>query len=547
MKRTTLIHMVSLLMAVLMCASPVSVMASSGIRESAGQETAGLGSADGSRQITLEGTFDYGSAEAVLELLNAQRAQQGEAALNASSSLTEAAMTRAAELSVCFSHTRPDGSGFYTACSDAWGENIAAGQTSARDVFGAWMKSVPHQENMLNAEWTAAGIGCFEHNGIRYWVQEFGYGGDGSLGSGSRQETVTIDVCADTAESWQGDKSLSAALSVAAGGSGSRRLKVANASSSASWLSFIPAASEVVWYSDNPEVLSVGTDGYYQGVSGGQTEMKAYLPSAGITFSFPVTVTGTLQLSDSEASSPTAAFVTRLYELVLNRKPDATGLQFWTRRLLNGRGTAADTAAGFVLSSEMQSRGLSDSDYVTVMYRTLLNREPDAGGLAGWVSCLTGGLSRKYIIQGFTASEEFTQLCAGYGVSRGSYASDDIRDAHQQAAAFAVRMYTKCLGRNFDEAGLVSWVTQLVAGTCSGSDITKGFFFSQEYSTAGHDGASFVRTAYRTILGREAEAAGLAHWTSALSAGSSQAEILDGFLQSAEFAELCGQYGINAF
>ena len=43
-----------------------------------------------------------------------------------------------------------------------------------------------------------------------------------------------------------------------------------------------------------------------------------------------------------------------------------------------------------------------DPDFVTSLYR-----EPDAGGLAGWVSQLQAGMSREEIRQGFLASEEY--------------------------------------------------------------------------------------------------------------------------------------------
>lgn len=49
----------------------------------------------------------------------------------------------------------------------------------------------------------------------------------------------------------------------------------------------------------------------------------------------------------------------------------------------------------------------SDREFVTGLYRDLLGREPDAGGLAGWVSQLQAGMSREEVRQGFLASEEY--------------------------------------------------------------------------------------------------------------------------------------------
>ena len=49
----------------------------------------------------------------------------------------------------------------------------------------------------------------------------------------------------------------------------------------------------------------------------------------------------------------------------------------------------------------------SDQDYVTSLYRDLLGREPDAGGLNGWVAALRDGMSREDVRQGFLGSEEY--------------------------------------------------------------------------------------------------------------------------------------------
>ena len=94
--------------------------------------------------------------------------------------LEKAAMQRAMEIALNFSHTRPDGTSCFTAYSyTSAGENIAAGYTTAKSVFKAWKESDQkyagqgHRRNMLNANVTAIGIGHVYVNGYHYWVQEF--------------------------------------------------------------------------------------------------------------------------------------------------------------------------------------------------------------------------------------------------------------------------------------------------------------------------------------------------------------------------------------
>lgn len=61
---------------------------------------------------------------------------------------------------------------------NAWGENVAVGQTSPEQVVAEWMASPGHRANILNASYTHIGVGYGVNNAGRpYWAQEFGVGG----------------------------------------------------------------------------------------------------------------------------------------------------------------------------------------------------------------------------------------------------------------------------------------------------------------------------------------------------------------------------------
>ena len=86
---------------------------------------------------------------------------------------------RAKESAQSFSHTRPNGSSFSTALTEAGvsyrtaGENIAYGQSTPQQVMNAWMKSSGHRANILNANYTTIGVGYTVINGTAYWAQLF--------------------------------------------------------------------------------------------------------------------------------------------------------------------------------------------------------------------------------------------------------------------------------------------------------------------------------------------------------------------------------------
>ena len=118
----------------------------------------------------------------MLKQVNAQRAKNGQSALTLNQSLCASARVRAAEIAKdgCFSHTRPDGSGCFTAISGVSyrtaGENIAMGTWGyygVDEIMDGWMNSEGHRANILNGDFSEVGFGCVVVNGNGYWVQMF--------------------------------------------------------------------------------------------------------------------------------------------------------------------------------------------------------------------------------------------------------------------------------------------------------------------------------------------------------------------------------------
>lgn len=128
----------------------------------------------GSKGVKVAGTALNQEAIDVISRLNTERAAYGLAPLKYDQKLTDAAMIRAAEATVVWSHTRPDGSMMKTVCDTAKGENLAYGQKDSEAVINAWMVSRGHKTNMLRGRYTKIGVAALEVNGVIYWVQLFG-------------------------------------------------------------------------------------------------------------------------------------------------------------------------------------------------------------------------------------------------------------------------------------------------------------------------------------------------------------------------------------
>lgn len=238
------------------------------------------------------------------------------------------------------------------------------------------------------------------------------------------------------------------------------------------------------------------------------------------------------------------AFVTRLYSTCLGRTPDAGGLTHWHDLLFERTSTGAQVARGFVFSKEYLAKNTSDEAYVTMLYRTFLNREPDAGGKAHWLELLDNGVSREYVFRGFAQSVEYTNICNSYGIIRGEVQLTQERDQNPRLTAYVNRMYTQALGRKGEEAGLNHWCKTIQLGVRSPESVAEAFILSEEFKRKNLNDEEYIKVLYRAFMGREYDKAGLEHWKGELKRGCSREEILHRFATSAEFRGIQSSFGL---
>ncbi|MBQ3431126.1 CAP domain-containing protein [Candidatus Saccharibacteria bacterium] len=119
----------------------------------------------------------------VFSLVNEEREKNGLSPLSWGTTCEAGAAVRARELMASYSHTRPDGSSWETACpipeSGGWsGENLMAGNAavSPASVVTAWMNSPDHRANILNENFTHLSVGFIFDPDTQYktyWSQFF--------------------------------------------------------------------------------------------------------------------------------------------------------------------------------------------------------------------------------------------------------------------------------------------------------------------------------------------------------------------------------------
>ena len=133
-------------------------------------------------------------ARQVLEETNKVRAKYNSAPLVLHPTMQKAAMARAKELSVKFSHTRPNGRpghliGPEFGVAGIFAENIAMGQGSPKEVVADWESSSGHLVSMIDDTAKTLGVGFYKgDDGVAYWCQLFA--GDGI----ETTATITFDA-----------------------------------------------------------------------------------------------------------------------------------------------------------------------------------------------------------------------------------------------------------------------------------------------------------------------------------------------------------------
>ena len=238
-------------------------------------------------------------------------------------------------------------------------------------------------------------------------------------------------------------------------------------------------------------------------------------------------------------------FVERCYTVTLGRGSDPEGFAYWKGQLLNGQAVGVHVACGFLFSPEYTQKQKGDSAYVRDLYMLFMGRDPDDSGYNYWMNLLDEGKSREEVFAGFANSPEFYEICDSYGITAGRWFIGYDRFQVNDVNLFVERLYKVCFGRRSDIGGQEHWVGQLIKKQITGSECARSFIQSTEYEKLGLSDADYVENLYIALMGRASDAGGKANWLNCLANGMTRDEVFEGFVNSAEFDNICKQYNID--
>ena len=253
------------------------------------------------------------------------------------------------------------------------------------------------------------------------------------------------------------------------------------------------------------------SSGYtFTGWSGGASSPSS--ASTTVLMTGPLTLTANfLAISNGAVSS--TVFVRQLYRDLLNRDPDSGGLAFYVAGLDGGHISRSQLAAQFFTSPEFNSAGL----YIVKLYLAVLGRQPDFPGWQFWFNGITAGQSTDVVLTSFLSSPEFTMK---YG---------NLSDTD-----FITLVYRSVLGRDPDLGGLQYYQYYLGSHQLTRSAVFDQFLRSSEYGTRSAP-QSYANLLYMGFLRRSADTAGLTYWAGALTNGLQLSDAISEFIQSPEY------------
>lgn len=109
---------------------------------------------------------------------------------------------------------------------------------------------------------------------------------------------------------------------------------------------------------------------------------------------------------------------------------------------------------------------------------------------------------------------------------------------------FLMRLYNLVMQRDYDLNGINYWKDKLQSGSMNASNVARFFFSCNEFYDLNYSNEEYVDVLYKVFFNRNADTNGKNYWLSQLKSGKSQRYVLEGFINSQEWADTCAKFGV---
>lgn len=214
------------------------------------------------------------------------------------------------------------------------------------------------------------------------------------------------------------------------------------------------------------------------------------------------------------------SFLDSVYSIMLDREADEEGKSYWSERILSGDTGILDFLNQILSQEEFANLNISSEDFITKNYNLLINREPDEDGFNYWMSQLGENSTKEQqlnLINQMAHSEEFMSKINELGIVFKKYEEQKPVVVPEQVSdidIFIRDAYEHILGRQYDQEGFNYWKGQLTSQDKGAIDLINQFISLDEFKARNLTDQQFIGAMYEVLFNREADQDGLNYWNS---------------------------------
>lgn len=214
------------------------------------------------------------------------------------------------------------------------------------------------------------------------------------------------------------------------------------------------------------------------------------------------------------------SFLDSVYSIMLNREADEEGKSYWSGKILSGDIGILDFLNQILSQEEFASLSISSEDFITKNYNLLINREPDEDGFNYWMSQLGENSTKEQqlnLINQMAHSEEFMGKINEMGIVFKIYEEEKPVVVPEQLSdidIFIRDAYEHILGRQYDQEGFNYWKGQLTSQDKGAIDLINQFISLDEFKARNLKDQQFIGAMYEVLFNRTADQDGLNYWNS---------------------------------
>jgi len=238
-------------------------------------------------------------------------------------------------------------------------------------------------------------------------------------------------------------------------------------------------------------------------------------------------------------------YCSRAYKILLGRKADISGLNYWTGEIGTGAFSAAEIVNEFINSSEFLKNEYDNDKVLNFLYLAMLDREIDPSGKDSWTMVLGTGVTMSCIVNQIAESPEFAKLCNQYGMLPGKVSLKAPRDQSYQLCGYLSQAYPLLVGRTVKSEELDDFVGKAMNGQKKVEDILCDMVRSPESQAFHSNNNNFLNAAFQVCYGHDGSAGQYSAYRISLNNGISRAKVISLIAKNSAFEERLKAFGIQ--